>query len=97
MKVVKIIEDNTTTKPLNQNRMKTAMQKAFEHQKLWIESGFTLEKWFENYEQSHLKKEKEQIMDANEEGFHSGQSMAHNGTCFFESPKDYYNKTFKSE
>jgi hypothetical protein len=39
----------------------------------------------------------EQIMDANEEGFHSGQSMAHNGTCFFESPKDYYNKTFKSE
>jgi len=41
--------------------------------------------------------EKNQIMEANEEGFHSGQSMAHNGTCFFESPKDYYNKTFKSE
>lgn len=36
-----------------------------------------------------------QIKDANEEGFHSGQSMAHNGTCSFESPKDYYNKTFK--
>ena len=40
--------------------------------------------------------EKEQIMDANEEGFHSGQSMAHNGTCCFESPKDYYNKTYKN-
>ncbi len=26
MKVVKIIEDNTTTKPLNQNRMKTAVE-----------------------------------------------------------------------
>jgi hypothetical protein len=38
-----------------------------------------------------------QIKDANEEGFHSGQSMAHNGTCSFESPKDYYNKTFKQE
>ena len=38
-----------------------------------------------------------QIMKANEEGFHSGQSMAHNGTCSFESAKDYYNKTFKSE
>ena len=36
------------------------------------------------------------IMKANEEGFHSGQSMAHNGTCTFKSPKDYYNQTFKS-
>lgn len=38
-----------------------------------------------------------QIKDANEEGFHSGQSMAHNGTCSFESPKDYYNKTFNQQ
>ena len=38
-----------------------------------------------------------QIKDANEEGFHSGQSMAHNGTCSFESPKDYYNETFKQQ
>ena len=38
-----------------------------------------------------------QIKDAHEDGFHSGQSMAHNGTCSFESAKDYYNKTFKSE
>jgi hypothetical protein len=38
-----------------------------------------------------------QIKDANEEGFHSGQSMAHNGKSKFESPKDYYNKTFKQQ
>lgn len=41
--------------------------------------------------------EKEQIKDAHEEGFHSGQSMAHNGKSKFESPRDYYNKTFKQE
>jgi hypothetical protein len=38
-----------------------------------------------------------QIKDANEEGFHSGQSMAHNRTCSFESPKHYYNKTFNQQ
>ena len=32
MKVVKIIEDNTTTKPLNQNRMKAAVE--------WLENRF---------------------------------------------------------
>jgi hypothetical protein len=38
-----------------------------------------------------------QIKDANEEGFHSGQSMAHDGKSKFESAKDYYNKTFKQQ
>jgi len=38
-----------------------------------------------------------QIKDANEDGFHSGQSMAHNGKSQFESAKDYYNKTFKQQ
>ena len=69
--------------------MKTAMQEAFEHQKLWIESGFTLEKWFENYEQSHLKKEKEQIMDAWIDGVTNWDSE--------KRVADYINETFKSE
>jgi hypothetical protein len=38
-----------------------------------------------------------QIKNAHEDGFHSGQSMAHNGKSKFESPKDYYNKTFKQQ
>ena len=71
--------------------MKTAMQEAFEHQKLWIESGFTLDKWFEHYEQIHLKKEKNQVMDAHYFGYTDCRS--HN----MRTEEQYYNEIFKSE
>jgi hypothetical protein len=77
--------------------MKTAMQYAFEHQKLWIESGFKLDKWFENYEQIHLKREKEQKMDfANWCRIH--ENLNKNKVFTIQQLFDkYYNQTFKSE
>jgi hypothetical protein len=81
--------------------MRTALQQAFARLEELHPSLFDIHtekgRTFVNEFSKFLEVEREQIMDANEEGFHSGQSMAHNGTCFFESPKDYYNKTFKSE
>lgn len=74
-------------------KQKTAMMEAFDHLKLWIDSGLSPDNWFKNYEASHLEKEKEQIMDAFEEAYFQ-QKLAHRGV---ERSKEYYSETYKQD
>ena len=77
---------------------KTAMMEAFDHLKLWIDSGLSIDNWFKNYEASHLKKEKEQIMEA----FNVGENFSDeyfNPTTYTKVSvmENYYNETYKQD
>ncbi len=79
-----INQNNTTTKPLNQNRMKTAVE--------WLVEqicGDHTEQWQKEIEQAK-EMEKEQIMQAFEAAEkYCGKDFLHGDL--------YYNETFKSE
>lgn len=42
----------------------TPIRQMITHQKLWIEAGLSIDKWFENYQKIFIEKEKQQIIDA---------------------------------
>ena len=86
-------ENNTTTKPLNQNKMKqTAVEWLSEH--LCNEMNFDYWKAVEKAKEM----EKEQIIEAQENGFTDGcryttefeQTLWHDG-------EQYYNETYKNK
>ena len=81
------MQNNTTTKPLNQNRMKTAVEWLVkEINKL---TGLTIQMDEPIIEQAN-KMFEEQIMDAYNQG-----SNDYGSQCY--QPEQYYNETFKSE
>ncbi len=85
MKVVKITGDNTTTKPLNQNRMKTAVE--------WLIEKMSLEDVckYSNELAEAKEMEKQQIKNAYYTG---GDDVEDNRD---REAENYYNETFKSE
>jgi hypothetical protein len=101
MKVVKIIEDNIITKPLNQNRMKQTALEFYAEQEVKLTLDFLANKI--NQVEYGIKRvklieqakemEKEQIIDAHEEGFYSPPFRMSRR----KEAEQYYNETFKSE
>jgi hypothetical protein len=53
-------------------KQKTAMMEAINHLSIWLDSGLSFDKWVENYKDSYIEKEKEQIVDAYDKGWHDG-------------------------
>ncbi len=97
------MQNNTTTKPLNQNRMKTAMQELKDKIQHAIEElNSELSEYQAGYKQcliniqndidfQMLQMEKEQIEDAHEIGYiNGGNHKSVNG-------EQYYNETFKQQ
>jgi hypothetical protein len=67
---------------------KTAMMEAMSHLCIWVDSGLSLDKWIENYKDSYLEKEKEQIIDAYEYGCHNGN---------LDGAVEWYNQNYINE
>ena len=78
-----ILKNNTTTKPLNQNRMKTAVE--------WLEEQIKWRTDITDIIEQAKEMEKEQIMDAYLQGQYDGDTMRDTDA------EQYYNETFKSE
>lgn len=83
-------QNNTTKKPLNQNKMKTSMQMAIDHYKQLSEQGsnqaYVVAKFLE---ENFLELEKQQIMKA------VYDSMGTNLDPNIGRAEQYYNETYK--
>jgi len=87
--VIKIGLIDTTKKPLNQNRMKTAVEWLVEK----LTNGHYLDEGMKQKIIDQAKEvEKEQIIDAYENGVKETNSR-----CEYQDAEQYYKETFKSE
>ena len=95
-----INQNNTTTKPLNQNRMKTAVEWLVAHFKKLQSEGEKMS-WNQIIQITELVKEmdKEHIKNAFNEGYTqcSIEDLKPTSRKRYEDAEQYYNETFKSE
>ena len=93
MMVLRIVmEKNTTTKPLNQNKMKqTAVEWLAD--KMLTEHHSKIE-WDKIVEQAK-EMEREQIENAHEDGCYTGKKFNQDPGNFETLSKEYYNEIFK--
>ena len=85
-------------KPLNQNRMKTAINSLIETLLPFIDRTKVSDTFLHTIIEVHLAMEKEQIIDAYYEGKGNGMDISHPLSSAKEiSAEQYYNETFKSK
>jgi hypothetical protein len=82
----------------------TAMMEAINHLSIWVDNGLSLDKWIENYKDSYIKKEKEQIIDARNDALRDKYTSVYNDLITYGQAKietktseQYYNQTYLEE